>query len=204
MTVEFKDFGKIPRLNRDVVITEKIDGTNACVVVVEETLPSVWWDWWSDDKIERKVYAQSRNRLLTPENDNAGFAKWVQANMEELKQLGPGYHYGEWWGSGIGRKYGMKEKIFSLFNVYRWHKLETTFVELQTGQEFAPDCCSVVPVLPFHKLEDVPAAIEFLKTNGSVAAPGFMDPEGVIIWHDAAKEYFKVTVKGDESRKGAQ
>ena len=30
---EFKTFGKIPRLFRECVITEKIDGTNACVVI---------------------------------------------------------------------------------------------------------------------------------------------------------------------------
>lgn len=198
--VEFKEFDKIPRLNREVTITEKIDGTNACVVVVDEEVVDEYWSWKKFSRVqtvvgqERQVYAQSRNRLLTPENDNAGFCKWVNAHAEELKNLGPGYHYGEWWGLGIGRKYGMIEKVFSLFNVYRWQL---------AGKETPPACCRVVPVLTsFKRIEDAPYAIDFLKENGSMAAPGFMDPEGVMVWHDAAKHYFKVTIKNDESPKG--
>ena len=34
--------------------------------------------------------------------------------------LVPGRHFGEWWGSGIQRGYGLDEKTFSLFNAYRW------------------------------------------------------------------------------------
>ena len=34
-TVQFAKFQKIPRLSREVVVTEKIDGTNAQVFVVE-------------------------------------------------------------------------------------------------------------------------------------------------------------------------
>jgi RNA ligase len=204
--VEFQEFPKIPRLNRDVCITEKIDGTNGCVVVEDEVQPKAWYDWWSEPRIERKVYAQSRNRLLTPDNDNAGFAKWVKENAEELKQLGPGYHYGEWWGQKIGRNYGLKEKRFSLFNSWRWVDERATgtirsAVDLEPGRGYCPPCCSVVPILPFHTLQDVPAAIEFLK-QGSLAAPGFKDPEGIIVFHTAASKYFKVTIKGDESPKG--
>jgi hypothetical protein len=200
MIPEFKEFDKIPRLNREVVITEKIDGTNACVVVTEVDI--VEKSWLGGVKVvgkERKVFAQSRNRLLTPENDNAGFARWVEENAAELQNLGPGpdgpgYHYGEWWGLGIGRKYGMTEKVFSLFNVYRWQI---------AGKETPPACCRVVPLLHQGVLKDVDYVLEMLKTKGSFAAPGFMDPEGAIIWHDTAKHYFKVTIKGDESRKGA-
>jgi hypothetical protein len=195
MIPEFKEFDKIPRLNREVTITEKIDGTNACVVVVDEPITYRWWQFPKTEATERRVYAQSRNRLLTPDNDNAGFCKWVESHSEELKNLGPGYHYGEWWGLGIGRKYGMKEKVFNLFNVYRWN--------VGTGGgDVPPACCRVVPVIPFHKLEDVSLALGWLKAYGSAAAPSFMDPEGICIWHDAAKHYFKVTIKGDESRKG--
>ena len=31
----FVEFRKIPRLNRDIIITEKIDGTNASIVIEE-------------------------------------------------------------------------------------------------------------------------------------------------------------------------
>jgi hypothetical protein len=35
--MEFEAFPKIPRLKRDMVITEKIDGTNACVLIEDCT-----------------------------------------------------------------------------------------------------------------------------------------------------------------------
>ena len=51
-----------------------------------------------------------------------GFARWVETNRERLiTLLGPGLHFGEWWGSGIQRGYGLTkgDKRFSLFNVER-------------------------------------------------------------------------------------
>lgn len=104
---EFKEFPKIARLNRECIITEKIDGTNACVVVAEDG----------------GVWAQSRNRLLSHETDPFGFALWVERNKDALREvLGTGYHFGEWWGSGIQRRYGLEgpDKRLSLFNVERW------------------------------------------------------------------------------------
>ena len=76
-TPEFQAFPKIHRLNREVIVTEKIDGTNALV-------------WISDDSTEAR--AGSRSRWITPEDDNFGFASWVRHNAEELRGLGPGYH----------------------------------------------------------------------------------------------------------------
>ena len=85
--MEFKKFDSIPRLSKDMVITEKVDGTNACVVVMEDGT----------------IFAQSRNKIITPTDDNHGFAKWVESNKEELLKLGVGYHFGEWYGCGIQR-----------------------------------------------------------------------------------------------------
>lgn len=208
MVVEFKEFEKIPRLNREVVITEKIDGTNACVVVVDVPMPK-WWQFWKSPA-QKLVFAQSRNRLLTIDNDNAGFAKWVLENTEELKHLGPGYHYGEWWGHKIGRNYGLKEKKFSLFNSWRWVEDTGVRTELEPGRYYAPKCCNVVPIIyqgpwvgtgswstnpdPVFVPDD---AISMLKWKGSYAAPGFMDPEGIVVFHTASNKYFKVTIKGD-------
>jgi len=44
--------------------------------------------------------------------------------------------------------------------------------------------------------------IEYLKANGSIAAPGFMKPEGIIIYHTAGNLYFKKTIENDEKYKG--
>jgi len=76
-----------------------------------------------DDDVLFIVGAQSRNRLITPEDDNFGFARWVRDNKQALAlHLGEGIHYGEWWGSGIQRGYGLEKgtKRFSLFNVKRY------------------------------------------------------------------------------------
>lgn len=175
-TMAFREFDKIPRLKRNVVITEKIDGTNACVVISPEG----------------RISAQSRSRIITPDDDNYGFARWVEDNSEELAKLGEGYHFGEWWGCGIQRGYGMDRKVFSLFNVGRWTPENPNL----------PKCCSVVPILAQGALIDADAALEDLRVNGSRAAPGFMNPEGVIVYHSAARMYFKMTIERDDEWKG--
>ena len=92
--MEFVEFAKMARLNREVIVTEKIDGTNACVGISEDG----------------RIFAGSRSRWITPQDDNFGFAAWVQAHRDQLLTLGPGRHFGEWWGAGIQRRYGQAEK----------------------------------------------------------------------------------------------
>lgn len=191
-TEPFVAYGKTPRLFRDVILTEKIDGTNALVFI--------------DDS--GGIFAGSRARWITPEADNYGFARWVDGNKAELLKLGPGRHFGEWWGAGIQRGYGLKEKRFSLFNVGRWATSDATqpgifeFDEGATTQ--GPSCCYVVPalwrgVLDTSHVKDVAAC---LRIGGSVAAPGFMNPEGVIVYHEAAQRTFKVLLENDDMPKG--
>ena len=174
---EFKPWEKIYRWSRDVVVTEKLDGSNASVVI-------------SDDGTQ--IYAGSRTRWIVPSDDNFGFAAWVQANHEELLKLGPGNHYGEWWGAGIQRRYGLNEKRFSLFNTYRWSDDSTR-----------PKCCGVVPTIYQGLLDDmdVEKIMTQLKENGSVAAPGFKNPEGIVIFHTASKALFKKTFDKDAEPK---
>lgn len=121
----FEAFPKIHRLeNTKLWITEKIDGTNASVYIGEDGT----------------VCAASRSRWITPEDDNFGFAKWVKEHEEELKVgLGPGHHFGEWWGHGIQRGYNQPKGVrhFSLFNVGRWIAPDVTL----------PECVETVPLL---------------------------------------------------------
>jgi len=177
--VEFKPFVKIPRLSREIIVTEKIDGTNGIIAIGEDG----------------EFAAGSRSRWINPgfDSDNAGFAKWAYENKDELMKLGPGYHYGEWWGQGIQRGYDLKEKRWSLFNVSRWE-----------DDAVRPACCHVVPVL-FRGLFDtaiIENVLNNLKNNGSVAAPGFMRPEGVVVFHTAGGNLFKKTIEKDEYHKG--
>ncbi len=177
MSTEFKEFPKMARWSRDIVITEKLDGTNASIYIGEDG----------------EFLTGSRTRWITPDDDNFGFSRWAHENREDLLKLGAGLHFGEWWGQGIQRKYNINEKRFSLFNTHRW-------------ADERPSCCHVVPVL--YKGPNYPRAIEdvihILKEQGSFAAPGFMNPEGAVLFHVAAGIGFKKTLEKDEVPKSKQ
>jgi hypothetical protein len=128
-------------------------------------------------------------------------------------QLGPGHHFGEWWGRGIQRKYGMTEKRFSLFNTVRWCLHDQDPQPIPTGdprivkmQDRLPACCHLVPVLYRGEFYTAfaNAALVDLKVNGSYAAPGFNDPEGIVVFHTAANIAFKKTIKNDHQPKNKQ
>ena len=179
--MEFTAFPKIPRLSRECIITEKIDGTNASVFIGDNG----------------EFLTGSRNRWITPDNDNMGFSRWAHEHKDELLLLGPGHHFGEWWGSGIQRRYGLKEKRFSLFNTHRWGKV---YQATKEGHETTfPKCCYVVPVVMVGEFssELVESALAILRLQGSFASPGFTDPEGIVIYHTAANCVFKKTMDDD-------
>lgn len=195
--IAFESFGKVPRLFRDVVITEKIDGTNAAIGIVP-------WDGTNDDQStlvvtsngDCLVYAQSRKRIITTKEDNAGFAGWVYDNAETLvTDLGFGLHFGEWWGSGIQRGYNLPkgEKRFSLFNTGRWAEAEFTTPNL--------GCVPVLYEGPFSSGR-VKYVLYRLKRDGSSAAE-FDRPEGVVVYHSAGRMLFKATIENDEKPKGS-
>jgi hypothetical protein len=188
---EFAEFPKMARLSRECIITEKIDGTNAQICITDDG----------------QMLVGSRTRWITPGQDNYGFAAWAYAHRDELMTLGVGRHFGEWWGQGIQRKYGMTEKRFSLFNVSRWCLAGTqpaiipsADTRIQKPQEVLPPCCGLVPVLyrgPFDTAA-CEAVLNQLRVCGSVAAPGFMNPEGIVCYHVAAGVGFKKTIEKDE------
>lgn len=172
----FEAFPKIPRWKRDILISEKVDGTNAQIYIGEDGA----------------MRAGSRNRWITPEADNYGFASWVAAHPE-LRELGPGRHFGEWYGVGINRGYGLFERRFALFNTSRWNNNHTP-----------PQCCGVVPVLwcGVNNEENIERVLEELRVGGSRISPGFMRPEGIVIFHCASQTMFKRTLEKDEQPKG--
>jgi hypothetical protein len=204
MATDFVAFPKMPRLSRECVITEKIDGTNACVFIGESR---------ESFGEEPEFLVGSRTRWITPEQDNHGFAKWAYDHKDELMLLGPGRHFGEWWGSGIQRGYGLQngEKRFSLFNVIRWtlhgterQRIETGDPRIEKFQEVLPACVGLVPVLYRGNFatEAVTYQLDSLRINGSVAAPSFMKPEGVVVFHIAGNFGFKKTIEKDGEPKG--
>ena len=198
--MEFQGFGKIPRLKSSMVVTEKLDGTNAQVYIVNndtERSTGLWNPPLEPNLVaatdEFSLFVGSRKRWITPDDDNYGFARWVSDHgIELINFLGEGKHFGEWWGKGIQRRYDMDEKKFSLFNVNRFGK----------GRQELPDFLDVVPTLASGNLEsgEIDQIMKDLKDGGSVAAPGFMNPEGIIVWNCKARQYFKSTFEHDKGK----
>lgn len=198
MSIEngFMEFPKMARLSRQCIITEKIDGTNAQI-------------WIAPDGDQLLI--GSRTRWITPKEDNYGFASWVMANEDEIRKLGPGRHFGEWWGKGIQRGYGVADKRLSLFNVSRWRlhghepqaRPSSNPKEVPKMQDVLPEIVGLVPILweGIFSVQAVEASLASMEAHGSLSAPGFMDPEGVVVFHVAAGIGFKKTIKGDEQPK---
>lgn len=185
MSIGFVGWPSIPRFNRDAIITEKLDGTNACIVITDDG----------------EFACQSRKRLITPDSDNFGFARWAYSKRDALTEiLGPGRHYGEWWGSGIQRGYGLKngEKRFSLFDAQHWDGIASTF----PGTFEAVPNLLVVPTILTRTFgaDAVDEAMEILRFHGSYAEFGFMSPEGIVVMHSQSRTLYKVTFENDKGK----
>lgn len=163
--MEFQSFGKIQRYEKAVChITEKIDGTNACINIDHDGT----------------VTTQSRNRIVTPDDDNYGFAAWVHNNIGDLQAFfGPGRHYGEWFGIGINRGYGMRERVFAPFNT-------GLFTQERVAAD-APDGVTYTPLLATCRMSELDSHVSQvmidLVDNGSRTREGWgWMPEGCMIW----------------------
>jgi hypothetical protein len=186
----FAPFPSIARLSRDMIVTEKLDGTNAQVYITEDG----------------QVFAGSRNRWLTPEQDNFGFARWVKENEDALRALGPGAHFGEWFGQGIQRGYGLTEKRFALFNTWRWRSPNNELPKPDGDTRcYQVPVCHVVPVLLRHTFDTskVDECLWTLQRLGSAAVLGFAKPEGVVVFHEKSGTLFKKTLDKHDGHKGS-
>ena len=203
--MEFEKFGKLSRWSRPIIITEKLDGTNA-QIGIEEADPTKSASEFivsrivAEDKVY-DVYAGSRTRWLKPgkQTDNYGFAEWVHENAGVLVGiLGEGRHYGEWWGQSIQRNYDLPYRRFSLFNVSKWGHLPS----VDDAEEDSLVLC-VPQIFQGYLTDDlISLLMDELKENGSYAAPGFKNPEGIVIFHTHGNVAFKKTFEGDEYGKG--
>lgn len=85
----------------------KLHGTNAAVQVTTEG----------------NVAAQKRSQIITPECDNAGFATWVESNIDYFAALKTRENitiFGEWCGSNIQKSVAVSQldrKIFAVFAI---------------------------------------------------------------------------------------
>jgi len=168
MEAKFKAWPKITRENPfSVTITEKMDGTNACIII-------------SDGEI---IGVQSRKRLISVDDDNYGFAAWVESNKTDLLSLGDGYHYGEWAGLGIQKNpHNLTEKRFFLFNTFRWNPDNLN----------RPKCCDTVPVLYEGML--TPEIVQGFLNKLKLDAKPEETPEGIVVYYHALRSYTKHTI----------
>lgn len=120
----------------------KIDGSNGSVMLTPEG----------------KIAAQSRTKIITPQDDNAGFAKWVNDNIDYFRALDFRSHdadnkqketvtiFGEWAGSKIQKRTSISKidrKIFAVFAIqYNQDNKETTLCD---------DPIAIRAKLPEHK-----------------------------------------------------
>lgn len=214
--MEYKPFPKTPRLNGDIVITEKLDGTNAAVVITpvlydelkEHANQRITTVTLGQDETGRPmsytVRAGSKTRWITPgkDTDNFGFAQWVADRATELVELfhdhsGPSWIRGEWWGRGIQRGYGLEERRFSMFDPFAFE-----------GTDGAGNYAQRIGVYPVPLLYAGPwspvqiaDAEELLRWQGSFAATEFYNPEGICIYHTRSKQTYKVIISGEEGKR---
>lgn len=208
--LEFAKFGSIGRLYRDVTITEKIDGMNACIVIKQVLGEEIYRNtltvvnnvpYGNFSACRFSIGVQSRKQFLSLDKDIQGLAAWVTEHARELVlALGPGYHYGEYWGKNIQRSYHQKRNWFSLFNTKRWNKENVGHIDglLTVPILYSGPYADWVNEMQLHRLE----------TQGSFAAQEVDDreldfrAEGIVGWHVALDTYYKVTLDGD-GHKGA-
>jgi len=190
--LKFEGMEKIGRMKRECTITEKIDGTNAQILFDEDG----------------NLLVGSRKREIWPEGtegkpkgcDNTGFARWVYDNRDELFEfLGQGRHFGEWCGGKIQRGYGIKERKFLLFNSGRFGEGKQEIPEglVESG-------LGVVPILyqGVFTTDAIDDVMDDLKATGSHFVVGFMNPEGIVVYHHAIRRNFKITFEHDGTGKG--
>lgn len=204
-----KQWVNVPQLVSPVTVTEKIDGhtiilhidrlkrmcgSQATLVRAGDVMQM------GNSKPEfYRVWVQNRQRIVTPESDVAGVAAWARDNAVGLVTLlGEGVHAGEWWGYKICRGYGLPrgDRRFSLFNTARW------------GSKLLADVpgLSITPVLwegvlgPSN-MSDLLDVMDKLRTGGSHAAPGYLHPEGVVVYHQGADTMMKYVFPDERKRR---
>ena len=120
----------------------KLHGTNAGVQITTEG----------------KVAAQKRSQIIKPKSDNAGFAVWVENNIDYFSALKPTENitiFGEWCGSNIQKGVAISQidrKIFAVFAIQIGDDINT-IKKLEVRPEYISKMLPQHPdifVLPFY------------------------------------------------------
>ena len=130
--------------------TVKLHGTNAAIVFHEDGT----------------LGAQSRSRMLSPDNDHYGFAAWVASLGEDSEYrkaatlLGATHLYGEWVGKGVQSKVAVSKlaRQFVAF-AYRDEEGVHPLALPISGLEF-PQVAEVEPIFHTFQIDSPDTAVE--------------------------------------------
>jgi len=190
----FEPFQKLSRMKRDCTITEKIDGTNAQICFGPDG----------------ELLVGSRKREIFPEGhegkmkgcDNFGFAGWVYDNRDALwEYLGEGRHFGEWAGGKIQRGYGLPDKHFYLFNTSRHSPNRNPIPDHLIAAGLA--CVPIIHARVPFTTDIIDNTMDALRASGSHLNPD-AEAEGIVVYHHALRDYFKITFDYDDVGKGPE
>lgn len=184
--IPFKSWPKTTRRKSKCTISEKLNGSNGALAFkVKDVSPT---DGREVYVLDFEMATQTRNRIVTTQDDQTGIARWAEANRDSLiRDLlyiegnlpipsdEPQYHYGEF------MTRGHKEPHFYLFNTRRWSNVT-----------FKTPTLKVVPVLYEGEYYDgvIEECLEDLRNNGSRIHPD-IPAEGVVTYWPGNDTMFK-------------
>jgi hypothetical protein len=148
-----------------------------------------------------EMFFQSRNQLISPEQDNAGFARWASANQNVFPKLKSAVIYGEWCGQGVMGGTGISQlpKMFIPFAILsgdRWwspEELKTFF--FHSGLRCIYDFPSWTMLIDFSRPEELQNYLVDLTVKVEQQCPVALalGVEGIgegIVWWAASCEGF--------------
>lgn len=146
-----------------VMVTEKIDGTPAVLVIEEE--PG-----------GRQVHSALEGRAAALDSTT----DWFYANQRKLiRLLAPGVYDAAWVGAE-GRDYGLEDPGLVILDPAGYDPNEPNKYDGIEGLRHAP-VLYYGPVKPENGQDPIEEALRRLKFAGSALAPGYKHPAGVIV-----------------------
>jgi len=193
---EYPKYPSIERFeNIYSIISEKVDGTNGLIEIEY------------DDGL-LAVRFGSRNRWLTLSSDNAGFMNFFAMFAKKIAIVpdilrakavneldnrnkvcsNPIRIYGEWYGKGIQRGYGLDTKYFMPFHTI----LAEALIEANVPNIMPPH---IMYTGKFDK-QIADDMMNLLRTHGSGVTPGYFNPEGIVVYFPTYQFCLKDTFEG--------
>lgn len=135
------------------------------------------------------IVTQSREQIITPENDNSGFSCWANSNKKywsSLKQTNQITVFGEWCGPGVHQGcaiHQIEKKIFCVFAI-QYFTTKGPFLEIN-------------PVIIFEKLGSLNKEVFVIPFYGPLLTLNFFNTEDLKIQAEAINKMVSDVEKED-------